>query len=74
MVYVRIIPHFPSLCSFRNLPLKSIRIFSSIPTSEVAYKFPRKIIIKIFQTFVVNVSKMFLTCLSKNFFNLSEIS
>ncbi len=62
---------------FRNLPLKSIRIFSYIPISEVATKFFHKFhksIIKIFQNFVVNVSKMFLTFLSKNFFNLSEIS
>ncbi len=37
---------------FQNLPLKSVRIFSYIPTSEVAPKLSRKfhkIIIKIFQ-------------------------
>ncbi len=59
---------------FQNLPLKLIRIFSYIPISEVAPKFSRKfhkIIIKIFQEFVVNAPK---TVLSKNFLNLFEIS
>ncbi len=45
---------------FQNIPLKSIRIFSYIPISEVAPKFSHKfhkIIIKIFQNFVVIVSK-----------------
>ncbi len=42
-----------------NLPLESIRTFSSVPISEVAPKFSPKILIKIFQKFVANVSKMF---------------
>ncbi len=74
MVYKRSIPHFPILS---KLPLKSIPISSYIPTSEVAPKFSRKfhkIIDKIFQKFVVNVSKLVPIFLSKNFFNLFEIS
>ncbi len=59
---------------FWNLPLKSIRIFSLVLIPEVVSRFSRKIIVKIFQKFVPNVSKIFLTFLSKNFFNLSEIS
>ncbi len=76
MIYERIIPIFQV---FQNLLLKSVRIFSYeyIPISEVAPKFSNKfheIIIKIFQKFVVNIFKTFPTFLSKNFFNLSEIS
>ncbi len=48
---------------FRNLLFKSIHIFSLVPISEVAPEFSREIIIKIFQKFVVNVSKTFLTIL-----------
>ncbi len=51
---------------FRNLPLKSILIFSYVPISEVAPKFSHKfheIIIKISQKFVFNVSKTFPTFL-----------
>ncbi len=57
--------------SFQNLPLKSILIFPFIPISEVAPKYTHKfqeIIIKIFQKFVFNFSKRFLS----HFFNLSE--
>ncbi len=52
---------------FWNLPLKSVRIFSFLPISEVAPKFSREIIIKIFKKFVVNVSKTFLTFFFKKF-------
>ncbi len=78
MVYERVIPHFPGLSLskelFRNLPLKQICIFFSVPISEVAPEFSHEIIIKIFQKFLVNVSKMFLTFLSKKFFNLFKVS
>ncbi len=53
---------------FRNLPLKSIRIFSLVPISKVAPKFFREIIIKIFKKIIVNVSKMFLSSIKKNVF------
>ncbi len=52
--------------AFQNLLLKSILIFSYVPISEEAPKFFHKfqeIIIKIFQKFVINVSKTFLTFL-----------
>ncbi len=73
MVYKRITLHFPSIL---KLTLKINHIFSYVLISEVTPKFSYKfheIIIKIFQKFVVNVSKTFLTFLSKKFFNLSEI-
>ncbi len=74
MVYEKIIPHFPSLSKF-TLKISSYLLL--VPISAVVPKFFLKfheIIIKIFQKFVVNVSKTFLTFLFKNFFNLSEIS
>ncbi len=49
-----------------NTSAKSILIFSYIPISKVAPKFSHKfqeIIIKIFQKFVFNVYKTFLTVL-----------
>ncbi len=74
MVYERIIPHFPRLSKFT---LKINSDFLYVPISEVASQYSpmfHGIIIKIFQKFVVNISKMFPTFLSKHFFNLSKIS
>ncbi len=60
----KIIPHFPSISKF-TLKI-NIMIFFYVPISEVAPKFSHKfqeISIKIFQKFIFNVSKTFLTFL-----------
>ncbi len=79
IVYKRIISHFPCLSKFAlkiNLyfpPLDAPGVRMSEVAPKLSHKF-HEIFIKIFWTFVVNVSKIFLTFLSKNVFNLSKVS